>query len=225
MIGPDGKIFYGRNIGYSGGHTTNQNSISWGLSMIGNFDYESMPKAELLSTIQVIAVLLDALGYDETALHFHREYAQKSCPGNLVKLDTLRRLVKTELDSGLAINERKVITIIVDGEKIKIPSIIENGTTFIEMRTFIEAFDEIVNTVKIKVGWNAATKKATINGQDITIPGKLINNKTMNEIRPLVSELDRILTDIEINLVYVPETKEIIISTQRECQCNDADGD
>ena len=193
--------------------------------MIGNFDYETLSKAQLLSTIKVISIMLETLGLDSRALHFHREYAQKSCPGNLISLETFRRLVASEMKGGISISERKVVTIIVNGNKIKIPSVIENSTTYIEMRAFVEAFDKLIDDVSIVVGWNSVTKKATINKQDVTIPGKLINNKTMNEIRPLVQELDRILASIEIGLAYVNETKEIIISTKTETQGEDADGE
>ncbi len=97
MIGPNGDIFLCRPLRRPGAHTFGRNAHSIGVAYIGNFDEEDPRRNGLSTGVEVVAVLLWRFGLDEKAVNFHRDYAQKSCPGRLLRKQLYRGLVRAAL--------------------------------------------------------------------------------------------------------------------------------
>ena len=94
MIGPNGDIFLCRPMAEVGAHTLGQNEHSLGLAYIANFDVEDPTAyAGLTAGQQVVAALLARFDLGPAAIHFHREYASKTCPGTRLGLDDYREQV------------------------------------------------------------------------------------------------------------------------------------
>ena len=75
-----------------GTHVSGRNHCSIGIEMIGDYD-EVRPSGTILSyTLIVLRTLLDTLGLDSVA--FHRDYADKSCPGWAVTHDWVEGLLQ-----------------------------------------------------------------------------------------------------------------------------------
>ena len=92
MIGPNGAIFLCRPIERQGAHTAGRNAHSIGVSFIANFDRDEPGSyAGLRAGREVVAALLERFELGATAIRFHREFANKSCPGLMLGLGEFRR--------------------------------------------------------------------------------------------------------------------------------------
>jgi len=89
LIGPDGTVWLGRPLGQDGTHAQGHNRDTVGVCLILNGDKE-MPSAEqIAATRAVLLALFKRFGLSATrnfadGRGFHRDYADKSCPGTLV---------------------------------------------------------------------------------------------------------------------------------------------
>jgi hypothetical protein len=94
MIGPGGEIFLCRPLEREGAHTLGHNERSVGLAYIANFDVED-PETYLGLVMgqQVVAALLQRFGLTPEQIHFHREFADKTCPGLKLELERFRKAV------------------------------------------------------------------------------------------------------------------------------------
>jgi len=96
LLGPNGDIWTGRTLQWSGAHTIGHNRDSVGIGMCLNGDEEpledfpAMREAMLSLTLHICGVY----GLHEEELHFHRDFASKSCPGKLLDRDYYRALLK-----------------------------------------------------------------------------------------------------------------------------------
>lgn len=97
LIAPDGEIWLGRPLNEVGAHTVGRNSRSVGVCLIGNFDEEKLEEPQKGVAIAVLAALLQKFNLTVKSLNFHRDYAQKTCPGKLIDKGALRALVATEI--------------------------------------------------------------------------------------------------------------------------------
>lgn len=98
-VDPAGLPWLLRPLRRSGGHTLGQNARSIGVTMIGNFDKgEDDPERTLPRVCALLALL--ALRYDLTAddVHFHRDFASKTCPGTAIRHTRVRELVALAMD-------------------------------------------------------------------------------------------------------------------------------
>ena len=86
LFGPDGSIWTGRSLQRHGAHTIGYNSMSIGLAMCLNGDEEKLsdfPEMEA-AILGLTAALCDVYSFSEQDLFFHRDFANKSCPGWLL---------------------------------------------------------------------------------------------------------------------------------------------
>jgi len=84
FIEQDGRVFEGRSdldTDYIGAHVEGYNSRSIGLCLAGNYDVQTPTPANLLITAQVATMVLKRYGLTPSALRYHSELADKSCPG------------------------------------------------------------------------------------------------------------------------------------------------
>jgi len=95
--GPDDSIWLLRPIERSGAHTLNHNAHSIGVCMVGNFDEEDPEANGLFVAGEVCAAICNAYTLGASAIHYHREYANKSCPGNRIYDGDIRRMVEAHL--------------------------------------------------------------------------------------------------------------------------------
>lgn len=86
LFGPDGSIWTGRTMRWAGAHTIGCNSISVGLAMCLDGDHEKLsdfPEMEA-AILGLTAALCDVYSFTEQDLFYHRDFANKSCPGWLL---------------------------------------------------------------------------------------------------------------------------------------------
>jgi len=91
-IGADGSIWLLRGIEYPGCHVLNRNGHSIGFCMIGNFDHDD-PTPILPVAAQVTRAVCDRFELGASAVRFHREFQDKTCPGTRINLSEFRHLV------------------------------------------------------------------------------------------------------------------------------------
>jgi len=99
IIMPDGLIYVGRELDEDGAHTVGHNHNSIGVCVFGDFNTETMPTSQYISTKYLIAFLLVALKLDHNSLFFHRNFALKTCPGSKLDLVQWREIVRLTLPS------------------------------------------------------------------------------------------------------------------------------
>ncbi len=75
----DGSIYRGRPENMRGGHTTNWNYCSIGVCFEGNFETETMSKAQLEAGRELIADIRRR--YPSITVGKHKQYQQTACPG------------------------------------------------------------------------------------------------------------------------------------------------
>lgn len=77
----EAMLFTGRGLQYYGAHTRGCNDTI-GICVVGNYDDVEVPSVlveRLIDLLESLLVLYPHLGKDD--IHFHRETANKSCPG------------------------------------------------------------------------------------------------------------------------------------------------
>lgn len=92
-IGPDESIWMLRDYRRSGAHVLNRNAHTIGVAMVGNFDVEDPMANGLPVAAQVVRVLVDRFKLKPEHIRFHREFADKTCPGTRIALAAFRKLV------------------------------------------------------------------------------------------------------------------------------------
>ncbi|MBL8262775.1 MAG: caspase family protein [Xanthomonadaceae bacterium] len=105
-IDPLGGIWTGRPFdrppGSARGHNGNASSGPFMIEMIGDFDRGQDPfdgEQKRIAQAVVVAVLRK-FGLDESAVRFHAEFSEKTCPGSGLDLRTFRGEIKALLASG-----------------------------------------------------------------------------------------------------------------------------
>lgn len=92
MVGPDGKVFLCRPITVSGAHVLNRNAHTIGVCLIGDYDATDPTSVRGYPVLlDVLRALLDRYDLSPGNIRFHREFADKSCPGRKFSLARLRR--------------------------------------------------------------------------------------------------------------------------------------
>ncbi len=148
MIGPPGDIFLCRPLRRAGAHCKGQNAHSVGVSYVANFDVEDPADYPGLETGQrIVAALLQRFGLGPEAVHFHRDYAPKSCPGWNLKLDAYRDAVAALLQQATS---GGVQVVLLPGSKvIECKARLEHGTTRVDLRPVAEALGyEVLDRIK-----------------------------------------------------------------------------
>ena len=139
MIGPSGDIFLCRPMNRPGAHCRGQNQHSIGLSYIANFDSED-PKDYPGTAVgqQVVAALLARFSLTPDDIHFHREYANKTCPGKHLHLDEFRYQVALLMSEHT--DDIKVV-LLPGSQVIACRPRLEDGVTRADLRPLATALD------------------------------------------------------------------------------------
>jgi len=112
-VAPNRELFLCRPMQRSGAHCKYHNAHSIGLSYIANFDAQEPETFGGLETgAQVVAALLRRFDLGVQQANFHRDFANKSCPGNKLDLGYYRRLVASALSDDAAL---KFVMVILPG--------------------------------------------------------------------------------------------------------------
>jgi len=83
LIGNHYEILMGRMLNEVGAHTVGMNSHSIGICMVGNFDLEPPPNAQLDLLVSLTRSLMEIFDIPIENVKRHADYAPKSCPGKL----------------------------------------------------------------------------------------------------------------------------------------------
>ncbi len=146
MISPPGDIFFCRPLARVGAHCRGQNQHSVGLSYIANFDEEDPDEYPGLEVGQkVVAALLARFDLTPDDVHFHREYANKTCPGTRLHLAEYRQQVaalRTEPLPPCPPASLSLKVVLLPGSQVIDchPQLID-GTTRCDLRPLAEALD------------------------------------------------------------------------------------
>lgn len=138
LFAPNGDIFTGRSLQSGGGaHCIGHNSDSVGLGMCLNGDKEDLADfAEMeRSILALTATLCEAFALTEEDLHFHRDFADKTCPGLLLDRAEYRAALAVELRRA----QRTYVRLKVNDEPIRgIPLVNPEGTVVAERKCEFE---------------------------------------------------------------------------------------
>ena len=91
LIEPNGRIRVGRSESQSGAHCIGRNYDSLGICLTGNFDIENPTKEQEKSLKILLSDLLK--GYKNAEIKYHRDFANKTCPGKLIADDWAKNLI------------------------------------------------------------------------------------------------------------------------------------
>lgn len=156
MIGPNGAIFLCRPIERQGAHTAGRNAHSIGVSFIANFDRDEPGSyAGLRAGREVVAALLERFELGATAIRFHREFANKTCPGLKLGLAEFRREVAAA--GAKRCPAAPKVVLLPGGEVIECHVAVEDGVTRVDLRPVAEALgwavhDRLKEQGKVYVG-------------------------------------------------------------------------
>jgi len=138
MIGPDGAIFLCRPMQRQGAHVAGRNAHSIGVSFIANFDRDEPAEyAGLRAGHEVVAALLVRFDLSVEAIRFHREFANKTCPGLKLGLAQFRRDVAAVGACGGATAPK--IVLLPCSDVIACNAEVEDGVTRVDLRPLAEA--------------------------------------------------------------------------------------
>ncbi len=146
MIGPPGDVFLCRPLRRVGAHCKGHNAHSVGVAYVADFDTEDPAGYAGLEVGQrIVAALLRRFGLGIEAVHFHREYAPKSCPGRKMSLDAYRAAVARMHEHEGYIK----VVMLPDGEGVDCRARLEHGVTRADLRPLAEALGyEVVEQIK-----------------------------------------------------------------------------
>lgn len=92
MIDRAGRAYQVNDLEAISFHVSGQNTRSVGICLIGNYD-ELQPTAQQLKTIQKSIKWLNRVVGKNLEIGGHRDFANKSCPGNNIDVDFIRKTV------------------------------------------------------------------------------------------------------------------------------------
>lgn len=95
-IAADGTIRQARSDNEAGAHTIGHNFDSIGISLDGNFDIE-MPTPDQEKSLKELLLKLKAK-YPAAKIAFHRQFANKTCPGKLIPDDWANNLIQNSME-------------------------------------------------------------------------------------------------------------------------------
>jgi hypothetical protein len=97
LVGDDYEVLVGRPLTMQGAHCYQEgmNRVAIGVCCVGNYD-EGPPPEEMLRILgrSLIAPLMEIFDIPERSIVFHRDFAQKSCPGEKFTNDEVLKHVR-----------------------------------------------------------------------------------------------------------------------------------
>jgi hypothetical protein len=93
----NGKLEYqiGRPLDMQGAHTLGMNDVAVGICVVGNFDKESPAKQQYWLLALLCKAFMRRFGIPIQNINFHRDFADKSCPGRRFEKMVLRDFIRT----------------------------------------------------------------------------------------------------------------------------------
>jgi len=163
MIGPNGDIWLCRPLEREGAHCLGHNARSVGVSYVANFDTEDPRSYGGMRTGQrVVAALLRRFGLGVDKIHFHREFADKTCPGRKLDLTTYRQEV-AQVATGTEVR----VVLEPGGKEIACRARVEGEVTRVDLRALAEELGYRVEDrirqegkVVLEAGGGAASRRS-----------------------------------------------------------------
>ena len=116
LIEPNGRIRVGRNENHIGAHCIGRNHDSLGICLTGNFDIEDPTKEQEKSLKVLLSDLLKE--YKKAQIAYHRNFANKSCPGKLIADDWAKNLINNNNTSMIIKKENEPMLYVPIGNKL-----------------------------------------------------------------------------------------------------------
>jgi len=162
-VSKDETIWLLRPISRRGAHVKYHNTGTIGVAMDGNYDIgHDDPDLIVPTAAKVIVILCEWIGVSKQSVHFHREYASKTCPGTAVHRRDFRERVaqqsgQTLSDSIGEPNDSADLRLYnADGDEyIDANQRLQDGTTRADVRPLLEELG-------YSVGWNEEKKRVEI---------------------------------------------------------------
>ena len=101
VIMPNGLIFVGRGLNEVGAHTVGQNERMIGVCLLGNFDDEVIEEPQWISMKYLLSFLLYRFDLKPHNIFFHRQFANKTCPGRRLVLSDIRVVIEKTLPDAI----------------------------------------------------------------------------------------------------------------------------
>jgi hypothetical protein len=112
-IGPDSTVWKLRPATKSGAHVLNRNQHTIGVAMVGNFDVEDPERNGLEMAARVVGLLVARYQLKPENIRFHREFADKTCPGTRLDLAQFRlRVARVMEDEGAPAPKTQTVRIV-----------------------------------------------------------------------------------------------------------------
>ena len=93
-IDPAGRVWGCRPLAYQGAHVGGQNQGNLGIVLLGNYDKQSLNRAQQAAIVAFIAGESRRYGVNSSRIHTHQEMAPTACPGQVLQrymVDARRR--------------------------------------------------------------------------------------------------------------------------------------
>ncbi len=152
MVAPNGDVWRCRPMSSAGAHVAGRNQHTVGVAAIANFDVDYPGRwGGWDELILLLAALLRRFSLAPANIRFHREFADKTCPGTHVSLEMVRSQVGRELgdphwqdpEPGGEAPKLQVV-LMPDGEQIACDARVEGGVTRVNLRAVAEALGAAV---------------------------------------------------------------------------------
>lgn len=91
LVGDGYEILAGRMPDAPGAHTRGQNAESIGVCLVGNFDAALPPALQWQKGVELVAWLCRNFSIPAAEVRGHRDFANKSCPGDMFDMNRFRR--------------------------------------------------------------------------------------------------------------------------------------
>lgn len=116
LIEPNGRIRAGRLESQSGAHCIGHNHDSLGICLTGNFDVEK-PITEQEESLRFMLVHL-LKKYPEAQIKYHRDFANKTCPGKMIADNWAKNLINNNNTSIIIKKENEPMLYVPVGNKL-----------------------------------------------------------------------------------------------------------
>ena len=88
-IDPSGRLWEGRPLAWQGAHVRARNEGNIGVVVLGNFDRQSVNRAQQAAVLSILQSLMSRFSVPTTRVLTHQEWAATACPGrSLQKVTT-----------------------------------------------------------------------------------------------------------------------------------------
>jgi N-acetylmuramoyl-L-alanine amidase len=150
MFGQPDDIWLCRPLERSGGHCLGHNAHSVGVSFVANYDEQDPRDWGQSTALKAIAAICLRWSLPLTAIHFHREFADKTCPGMKMNLDYFRGQVGAFMG---AVQEYELKVILEPGAGVVVcRPVIENNVLRGDVRAVAEALGYEVHAEHLDIG-------------------------------------------------------------------------